>query len=93
MQTPNSQQVEIEQFASQKTSKHLFNFDYVFNKSATQADVYEEVEPLVKSFLDGNNVCIFSYGQTGSGKTFTMGTDSSRINCPDLQGIVPRAVQ
>uniref|UniRef100_R7W147 Kinesin-4 n=1 Tax=Aegilops tauschii TaxID=37682 RepID=R7W147_AEGTA len=29
-------------------------------------------KPLVRSVLDGYNVCIFAYGQTGSGKTFTM---------------------
>lgn len=34
--------------------------------------VFEDVEPLVTSVLDGFNVCIFAYGQTGSGKTFTM---------------------
>lgn len=26
------------------------------------------VRPLITSFLDGYNVCIFAYGQTGSGK-------------------------
>lgn len=30
------------------------------------------MQPLVRSVLDGFNVCIFAYGQTGSGKTFTM---------------------
>lgn len=34
--------------------------------------MFEDVEPLVTSCLDGFNVCIFAYGQTGSGKTFTM---------------------
>ncbi|KAK7314894.1 hypothetical protein VNO77_33424 [Canavalia gladiata] len=29
-------------------------------------------QPLVRSVLDGYNVCIFAYGQTGSGKTYTM---------------------
>jgi Tfp pilus assembly pilus retraction ATPase PilT len=43
-----------------------------------QDDVYKEVEPLVRSVLDGYNGCIFAYGQTGSGKTYTMdGTESA----------------
>ena len=35
-------------------------------------EVYEDTQPLVRSVLDGFNVCIFAYGQTGSGKTYTM---------------------
>ena len=31
-----------------------------------------DTQPLIRSVLDGFNVCIFAYGQTGSGKTYTM---------------------
>lgn len=34
--------------------------------------MFDEVQSLVTSCVDGFNVCIFAYGQTGSGKTFTM---------------------
>ncbi|EFJ11340.1 hypothetical protein SELMODRAFT_126285, partial [Selaginella moellendorffii] len=34
--------------------------------------VYLDTQPLIRSVLDGYNVCIFAYGQTGSGKTYTM---------------------
>lgn len=35
-------------------------------------EVFMDTQPLIRSVLDGYNVCIFAYGQTGSGKTYTM---------------------
>jgi kinesin family protein C2/C3 len=49
-----------------------FEFDRVFGNDSTQADVFDEVQPMVTSALDGFHACIFAYGQTGSGKTHTM---------------------
>ena len=43
-----------------------FDFDRAFPPSASQAEVFEDVSPLVTSALDGYNVCIFAYGQTGA---------------------------
>ncbi|KAF8041147.1 hypothetical protein BT93_B3157 [Corymbia citriodora subsp. variegata] len=64
-----------------------YSFDKVFHPSSSQGEVFSEVEPVIKSALDGYNACIFAYGQTGTGKTFSMeGT-------PDFPGIVPRSIE
>uniref|UniRef100_A0A1D2ACD9 Kinesin-like protein n=1 Tax=Auxenochlorella protothecoides TaxID=3075 RepID=A0A1D2ACD9_AUXPR len=49
-----------------------FEFGTVADAGVSQAELFEEVAPLVRSVADGHNVCIFAYGQTGSGKTHTV---------------------
>uniref|UniRef100_A0A2P2JXP8 Kinesin-like calmodulin-binding protein n=3 Tax=Rhizophora mucronata TaxID=61149 RepID=A0A2P2JXP8_RHIMU len=64
-----------------------FGFDKVFQQAATQEDVFVEVQPVIRSAIDGHNVCLLAYGQTGTGKTFTMdGTNNQ-------PGIIPRALE
>ncbi|XP_043693815.1 kinesin-like protein KIN-14B isoform X2 [Telopea speciosissima] len=66
-------------------SKH-YTFDKVFHQGSSQDEVFSEIAPVIKSVMDGYNVCIFAYGQTGTGKTFTM------EGKPDCPGIVPHAI-
>jgi kinesin family member C2/C3 len=77
----------LQVFSSRHGKWQDFKFDRVFSQGSTQHDVYAESAPLIRSVLDGYNVCIFAYGQTGSGKTHTMSGDAT---CP---GINPQALQ
>ncbi|XP_031099966.1 kinesin-like protein KIN-14B isoform X2 [Ipomoea triloba] len=70
-----------------ENNSKFYTFDKVFQPTSSQGEVFSEVEPIIKSALDGYNACIFAYGQTGTGKTFTM--EGSQ----DLPGVVPRAIQ
>lgn len=49
-----------------------FGFDRVWGPDQSQQNIFQDVEPIALSVVDGFNACIFAYGQTGSGKTYTM---------------------
>jgi hypothetical protein len=66
---PSDEELVVQRDDATKTR---FEFDRVFNLESTQTQVFNAVQPMIVSCLDGYKVCIFAYGQTGSGKTFTM---------------------
>ncbi|XP_053356181.1 kinesin-like protein KIFC3 isoform X2 [Clarias gariepinus] len=74
-------------YLSNKGKLMTFDMDKVFSPQATQAEVFQEVQSLITSCIDGYNVCIFAYGQTGSGKTYTM------EGVPEDPGINQRALR
>ncbi|KAL3212426.1 hypothetical protein MRX96_035927 [Rhipicephalus microplus] len=75
--------------------EHGFTFDYVFDASTSQEELYTRcVADLIGKVTTGYNCCVLMYGQTGSGKTYTMGTDYSRSEVPATnEGIIPRALR
>ncbi|OEL28290.1 Kinesin-4 [Dichanthelium oligosanthes] len=75
---------------SGKEGQKTFSFNKVFGPSATQDEVFLDTQPLIRSVLDGYNVCIFAYGQTGSGKTYTMSGPKNMTE--QTQGVNYRAL-
>ncbi|XP_015080490.1 kinesin-like protein KIN-14F [Solanum pennellii] len=74
-----------------KDARKIFSFNKVFGTKVTQQQIYVDTQPLVRTVLDGFNVCIFAYGQTGSGKTYTMsGPD---LNTEETWGVNYRALR
>lgn len=85
--------VTINKSSRNQDSPKKYPFERVFDENTTQEVVYEEISELIRSFLDGYNLCIFAYGQTGSGKTYTM--EGPQENGEEMKhpGIIPRAMK
>lgn len=71
-------ETEVGCFDTRTQTWKSYAFDKVWGPNDGQTKVYQDVEPLALSVIDGYNSCIFAYGQTGSGKTHTM--EGSSVN-------------
>eukprot|EP00802_Teleaulax_amphioxeia_P004479 Tamp_04483.p1 GENE.Tamp_04483~~Tamp_04483.p1 ORF type:complete len:738 (-),score=242.55 Tamp_04483:22-2235(-) len=78
---------------NQKMLEHAFEMDNIFMHNASQEHIFEEIEPLLQSVMDGYRLCIFAYGQTGSGKTHTMEGSTKNGSLDEQRGVVPRALE
>ncbi|KAL3922812.1 MAG: hypothetical protein SGILL_002000 [Bacillariaceae sp.] len=65
-------ETELGCFDNRTNQWKSFSFDRVWGPDQNQQSIFQDVEPIALSVVDGFNACIFAYGQTGSGKTFTM---------------------
>ena len=84
---PASKPDQPEPEPSPKLQPKSFAFDRVFGPDSSQAEVFEQAEPIVDSVLRGYNGTIFVYGQTGTGKTHTM---QGVFDVPELRGVCGR---
>uniref|UniRef100_A0A3P8VUP4 Kinesin family member 4 n=1 Tax=Cynoglossus semilaevis TaxID=244447 RepID=A0A3P8VUP4_CYNSE len=76
-------------------TEKAFTYDYVFDPTAEQEEVYSTaVSPLLSGLFKGYNATVLAYGQTGSGKTFSMGGTytSAQENDPSV-GVIPRVIR
>jgi hypothetical protein len=65
-----------------------FDFNGVFDQSASQEEVFNEiVKDSMRSAFDGLHVCYMVYGQAGAGKSHTM------VGYNESVGIIPRAIE
>ncbi|KAI0016905.1 P-loop containing nucleoside triphosphate hydrolase protein [Xylariomycetidae sp. FL0641] len=69
-----------------------FAFERVFLPTETNEDIFDEIKPAIRSFMNGKEVCIFCHGQSGSGKTYTINHQVNKhsLNDNPLDGIIPR---
>lgn len=76
--------VVLDPLKPQKDGRKIFQFNRMFGPTATQEEIFKDTQPLIRSVMDGYNVCIFAYGQTGSGKTHTMCGPSGGSTTKDM---------
>ncbi|KAJ7279230.1 hypothetical protein O6H91_Y378300 [Diphasiastrum complanatum] len=81
-----TREVEVEIPKAGKENR-AYKFDKVFPPTSSQDEVFDEIEPVVQSAMDGQNICVLAYGQEEAQKTFSM---TGSRDCP---GIIARTLQ
>jgi hypothetical protein len=56
-------ETELGLFDERTRTWKSFVFDKIWGQDASQKDVFQDVEPMALSVIDGYNSCIFAYGQ------------------------------
>ena len=67
----NSISLRYDRFETAQNGK-IFRLDSVLDENSNQCDVFDQIEPMLQTALEGYNTSIFTYGQSGSGKTYSM---------------------
>lgn len=55
-----------------ETITNKYEFNYVFNESSSQREIFNEIKPLLVSVIDGYNLTFLVFGEENSGKSYTM---------------------
>jgi kinesin family protein C1 len=69
---PNDEEIRVQTIeksnigGADKTKEQCFKMTRVFNTTAKQTTIFDEMGGLVQSALDGFNVCVFAYGQVSA---------------------------
>merc|ERR1719502_1015420 len=70
-----------------KGKDEIFKLGAVFGPGSIQAEVWNEIQGLVQSAVDGYNIAVIAGGPVQSGKTFTMIGGSN-----EGLGMIPRII-
>ena len=70
--TPSQEALLLNRPGFKDAAASSFQFDGILNSEMDQQDLYDEIDEVCLSVLDGYNVCVMAYGQTGTGKTYTL---------------------
>lgn len=59
-------------YSDDRTFMNRYIFNRVFGPDDDNETIFSSMLPLLKSAVEGNNVCLIAYGASGSEKTHTM---------------------